>query len=221
MAPLIGDTLLAVRPRPLAYGASLPLRSQQTKLAVVRRRRERDEHQHTHGEPPTLISTGHNSHHLRPSLGSLEISDSTLRHWTTTQSSKCEAPEPQPTLAALPHITQRGRSVKQNLDDIIDLTLDSSDIEFFETPDKDSPSTNASSGLQNTPAPPPSERTPGVPSINGFSMGSTILGPILNLAKEPHDKPRSFVRYTVDFKVGLANVSAHGFVDQIYMTPRW
>lgn len=67
----------------------------------------------------------------------------------------------------------------------------------------------------------PAERTSTGPSIRGFSIGSTILDPMLNLIKDPHDKPRSFIRYTLDFETGLANVSAHGFVDQIYMAPRW
>lgn len=223
MAPLISGTLLAVRHRGLAYGVSPPLRCQQTKLAAVRRRRERDEHQHIHGQPPLSIPTGHNSQH--PGLESLEVSDSPLRRRTTSRSSKEPvehgALEPQPTSSAFPYTTQRGLSVKQNPDDIIDLTLDNSDVEFSETPGKGSPSRNGSSNLRSTLAPLPSERTPSEPSIHGFSMGSTILGPFLNLTKEPHDKPRSFVRYTVDFEVGLANISAHGFVDQIYMTPRW
>ena len=178
--------------------ASVPLRCQQTKLAAVRRRRERDGHQHR--EPP-------------------------LPQRTTIGSSKNpverEALESQPTPPAFPHTTQRGRSVKQNPDDIIGLTLDSSNDEYFETPDKGSPSKNGYNDLQNTQTPLPSERTPSEPSIRGFSMGPTILGPMLNLTKEPHDKPRSFIRYTVDFEVGLANISAHGFVDQIYMAPRW
>lgn len=223
MAPLISGTFLAVRRHPLAYGVCPPLRCQQTKLAAVRRRLGCDEHQRIHGGPLSPRSTGRNSHH--PGLGSLEISDPPLRRWTTSQSSKKPiergALEPQPTPAAFSHTIQRGRSVKQNPDDIIDLTLDSSDVEFFETPDKGSPSTNGSSDLRSTPVPLLSERTPGKPSIRGFSMDSTILGPTLNLTKDPHDKPRSFIRYTVDFKVGLANISAHGFVDQIHMTPQW
>jgi hypothetical protein len=72
-----------------------------------------------------------------------------------------------------------------------------------------------------TPVPPQTEQTSSETSIHGFSMGSTILGPRLNLAKEPHDKPRTFVRYTLDSEAGLANISAHGFVDLISMGPLW
>lgn len=117
---------------------------------------------------------------------------------STTKPVKHKTPELQPTPVVFPQNIHRERSIGQDPDDIIDLTLDSSDVEFFNT-----------------------EPTSNKPSINGLSMSSTILGPALNLAKEPHDKPRSFVRYTLDFEPGLVNVSAHGFVDRISVVPRW
>ena len=157
--------------------------------------------------------------------------DPPIRRWITTQPpnkpTEHKAPESLPTPAAFPHVTQRKWSVKQGLGNIIDLTTDSSDAESLGTSDGEPPSANVPGDLRNTPvnpaspAPPLSERISSEPSIHGFSMGSTIFGPNLNLIKEPHDKPRSLIRYTVDFEVGLANISAHGFVDQIHMKSRW
>lgn len=106
---------------------------------------------------------------------------------------KHKTPELQPTPAAFSQKIHQKKSVEQDPDDIIDLTLDSSDT----------------------------EQTPNEPFIPGFSMGSTILNPTLILVKEPHDKPRSFVHYTLDFEAGLANISAHGFIDKVSMGPRW
>lgn len=72
-----------------------------------------------------------------------------------------------------------------------------------------------------TQAYPPSERTFSNPSTYGFSTGPIVVGPPSNLVKNPHDKPRLFVRYTLDFEACLANISAHGFVDQICTVPQW
>ena len=141
-----------------------------------------------------------------PWLGSSGIPPkiaSSLHQGTSAQSSTTpiehKAPGLQPTPAAFSETIHRERPTKQDPDDIIDLTLDSSDVEFFDT----------------------KRIRPNEPSIHGFSKGSTIIGPALNLPKESHDKPRSFVRYKLDFEPGLVSVSAHGFVDQISMAPRW
>ena len=69
-------------------------------------------------------------------------------------------------------------------------------------------------------APPSSEKTSSDNSVPGFLAGSAILDRALNLVKKPHDKPRLFIRYTLDFESCLANISAHGFVDQIRTVPR-
>ena len=135
--------------------------------------------------------------------------------------------EIRPTPTAFSRTAPQERAIGQDPDNIINLTQGGSDVEIFDTPNEDSPSMKIPDGLRSsptnlaTPAPPPAERTSSETSIHGFSMGSTILGPTLNLAKEPHDKPRTFVRYTLDFEAGLANISAHGFVDLISMGPRW
>lgn len=216
----------SLSPFNLAYRNGPPLRCQQRKLAVVRRRLGRDGRQHMPGESLPPRSTGYYS--PRSGLGfpgAPPKTDPPAHQWITTQPSKRplerEAPETQPTHAAFPHTTRRKWTVKEDPDDIIDLTLDSSDTESIATPDEEPPLVNVSGDLRNTTASPPYERTASEPSIHGFSMGSTILGPLLNLTKAHRDKPRSFIRYTVDFEIGLANISAHGFVDQIHMKPRW
>lgn len=111
-------------------------------------------------------------------------------------------------------------------DDTIDLTLSGSDDERLDTPVQRPHSTGSDSvqgalvGL-TTQAYPPSERPFGNSSTYGFPTGPIVIGPPLNLVKDPRDKPRLFVRYTLDFEACLANVSAHGFVDQICTVPQW
>jgi len=139
---------------------------------------------------------------------------------------KHKDPELRPASAAIPQATCREKTIKWDPDDIIDLTLSSSGIESLGALDEEpssiiaTPYGETQSGPTN-PTPPSSERTHGETSIHGFSTGSTILGPTLNLVKEPYDKPRLFVRYVLDFEACLANVSAHGFVDRVYMVSRW
>ena len=125
----------------------------------------------------------------------------------------------------LPQAAHR-ESLKQD-PDIIDLTLDSSDDEFFDMPVKEPPLAkvpgNRHSIWANStiPAPPSPEKMTGDSFVHGFSTSPTVLGSSLNLVKRPWDKPRMFVRYALDLVPCLANISAHGFVDQIYMVPRW
>lgn len=164
-------------------------------------------------------------------LGAVSRTVPSLREERKTRSStkliKDKIPEPQLTATTLPQTTHRERTFKQDPDDIIDLTRDSSDIEFFETPVEEPPSAKISDGPRSvranpaSPTPSSPERTSTVSSIDGFSAGSAILDRTLNLIKRPHDKPRLFVRYTLDFRSCLANISAHGFVDQICLIPRW
>lgn len=100
--------------------------------------------------------------------------------------------------------------------------LDSSDVEFFDTSVEESPSAKVPGDLRGvqantaTAAPPLSEKTFSDNSIHGFLTGSATLDHTLNLVKEPHDKPRLFICYTLDFKSCSANIS-----DQISMVPRW
>lgn len=98
---------------------------------------------------------------------------------------------------------------------IIDLTSDSSD-ESVDSVDQKPPSLEVTDGVRCTPVHPAEE-----PPTHSFSAGSPILGPALNLVKEPYDKPRLFTRYTLDFENHLVNISAHGFVDEIFIIPRW
>lgn len=145
---------------------------------------------------------------------------------SSVKSVKRETPDPIPTPIQFPQRTSRKRVIRQVPDDIIDLTLDSSDVEHAGTPDQRS-STKVSENVQSASADPhtlgrsSSEITSSNPSANEFSMGSTIPGPPLDLAKKPHDKPRLFVRYRIGSEARLANISAHGFVDQICIVPQW
>lgn len=200
------------------------------------------DHRHTHGQLPPFTSMGYRSHHpgfseteipLRGNLHSLVgikpgTASSLHREMSARSSAKLvkhKIPKLQPTPFAMPPTTRRGRSLKQDPDDIIDLTLDNSDFEFFNTPEEP-PSAKISSDLQSVwrspdvPTHPLSEETSSDSSIRGFSTGSAILDPVLNLVKEPHDKPRLFVRYVLDFKSCLVNISAHGSVDQVRVAPR-
>jgi len=133
----------------------------------------------------------------------------------------------QPTPIALLPTTHQERSARQDTDNVIDLTLDSSDVKFFETQDEKPPSSKIHDNPRGVPtnpansAPPLSERTLSDATIRGLSTGSIILGPNLNLVKDPYDKPRLFARYTLDFESCLANISSRGFVDQICMLPQW
>ena len=144
-----------------------------------------------------------------------------------TQSSiippKHGTPKPQPTSTALLRSAHQGTALKQDPADIIDLTLDESDAEGLGASDQRPSSTGAfdnprraSPNLTTSTHP-----TSNNPSARGLSTGSTILGHNLDLVKEPYDKPRVFISYTLDSEACLANVSAHGFVDQICVSPRW
>lgn len=163
---------------------------------------------------------------LHPLVGTTPRPAPPVCRGTNIQSSvKRKTPEFHPTPTVMPPTTRRGRSLKQDPEDVIDLTLDSSDFESFNTPPEVPPSPKSSGDPQTVrlrptiPAHPPSEGTCNDNSIHGFSAGSPILDPALNLGKEPHDKPRLFVRYMLDFTSCLANISAHGLVDQVRMSP--
>lgn len=110
--------------------------------------------------------------------------------------------------------------------DIIDLTLDSSGVEgpgtlgWVSSSVKFENTQNAFAN-PNTLVHSSSDITPSNPSPHGFSTASTIFGPTSNLIKNPRDKPRLFVRYTLGLEACLANISAHGFVEQICVAPRW
>lgn len=144
-----------------------------------------------------------------------------MKTQSSTKLVKDKIPEPQPTPTASPQTAHRERPPKQGPGNTIDLTLDSSDVEFFDTPVEEPPSAKISGPRSVNPAPSPFGESSSDSSIHGFSAGSAILDHTLNLAKEPYDKPRLFVRYTLDFESCLANISAHGFIDQICMVPRW
>jgi hypothetical protein len=140
---------------------------------------------------------------------------------------KHEPSKPQLTPKAFQQGPPRGRTIKQDPGDIIDLTLDDSDVEGPDVPHQRPPATIVYDKAQGAPANPatlihpPSERPPSDPFTNVFSTRSAILGPALHLTKGPHDKPRLFVRYTLGFEACLANISAHGFIDQVCMVPQW
>lgn len=146
---------------------------------------------------------------------------------SSTKPVKHETTGLQPTPTALPPTTHQERSIRQDPDDTIDLTLDSSDVKFFRTPDEKPLSSKIPENPRGVPtnpatlAPPLSERTSSDTSTRGLSAGSIILGPTLNLIRDPYDKPRLFIRYTLDFESCLANISARGFIDQIRMAPQW
>ena len=82
----------------------------------------------------------------------------------------------------------------------------SSDTELFETrieePLSEKPPNSPRSVWDNFASPTPfsPERTSSASPIHEFSAGSAILDHTLNLVKTPDDKPRLFVRYTLDFK---------------------
>jgi hypothetical protein len=146
--------------------------------------------------------------------GALHTHQSAINH-SPTKPAKHESPEPKPTLTTLPQWSSLEGAIRQVPSDIIDLTLDSSDDEYPDTPGQ-STSTNS-----NNLARPPSEVTSNNHSIPEFSTGSAILRPTLGIVKKPRDKPRLFVRYSLGSESYLANISAHGFVDQICMVPQW
>ncbi|KAF9649641.1 WD40 repeat-like protein [Thelephora ganbajun] len=205
-----------------------------------------DGHRHRTGTTSLSRSTGHMSHH--PEFAGTDIPHRVRHHsrlklqvmHSRTASPihqkiipqpsadlvKHETPELQPTPTVLPQATHKERSIRQHPYDSINLTLDSSDAEFLDTPDEEPPAKsfkNRPSVAANSVALPllPSERTSNELSRHGFSTGSVILGSALNLVKEPYDKPRLFVRYTLDFETCLANISARGFIDQICTLPQW
>lgn len=129
----------------------------------------------------------------------------------TRPTGKHEIPDLEPTPAPLPQSTPRENTIRPVRNDIIDLTLDSSDVECPDIPDQ-SVSTNSDSLAR-----PPFKRTSDNPSTPNFATFSTILGLTLNA----RDRPRLFVRYMVGSEACLVNISAHGFVDRICMVPQW
>lgn len=157
---------------------------------------------HSPGDPPhTFLSTS-----SQPSTISVEH----------------EIPKPQFTPTVFPQITSRERATKLVPDDIIDLTMDSSDVEFLDTPDQ-GPSTRVSENSQSALVNPGTlpERPFHNPFTHKFSTGSAIRGPTSNPVKKYRDKLRLFLRYTVDFETRLASISAHGLISQISMLPQW